>query len=331
MVFGNMSQTVLKMPARAWLLFVLALTAGSSCAPQAELKPELKNLRPVPRFFMQEIVTRRKAAGLELEVYNTGAAVVAGDVLSELKSPQSRVRISAPVFVLKHPSQGLILFDAGLPPATGPRSKDDQLGVAFESSPGQSLLEQLRRDGVKPEDVRWIVLSDLSWPHVGELGAYPNATVIVGRREWERQKEKTAAGLGPERFDPAEMEPKLRLRLLDVAAAPPYGACDHGVDLFSDGTVILLDLAGHSPGGLGMWINLDSGPALLAGDASGILDNHQDLALPAPQTISDPAQYWRTLNMLNRLSKELPQLVVFPGHDLMPLQLQPRPDIHLMP
>jgi hypothetical protein len=35
--------------------------------------------------------------------------------------------------------------------------------------------------------------------------------------------------------------------------------------------------------------------------------------------------------MMNRMSKELPQLVIFPGHDLMPLKLQPRPDISPAP
>jgi glyoxylase-like metal-dependent hydrolase (beta-lactamase superfamily II) len=189
----------------------------------------------------------------------------------------------------------------------------------------------LQRDQVKLTDVHWIVLSDLHWDHVGRLEAYPNATVVVDRREWETQLQKTKAGAAPEEFDPAAMEPKLRLRLLDMAAQPPYGVFDCGLDLFKDGSVVLLDLSGHSPGSLGLWINLDSGPVLLAADASWILDNHQDLALPQRQTMFDPAQYWRKLNMMNRMAKELPQLVIFPGHDLMPFKLQPRPDISLAP
>jgi glyoxylase-like metal-dependent hydrolase (beta-lactamase superfamily II) len=151
----------------------------------------------------------------------------------------------------------------------------------------------------------------------------------VDRREWEYQQQKTRSGAGPGEFDPAAMESKLRLRLVDMSAAAPYGAFDHGLDLFQDGTLVLLDLAGHTPGSLGLWVNLDSGPLLLAGDASWILDNHQDLALPLRRTMSDPAQYWRKLNMMNQMQKVLPALVVFPGHDVMPLQLQPKPDINM--
>ena len=318
---------------RRTALLLAAAALAAACAPEAGLRPELKDIRPVPRFFLQEVVTRRQAAGLALSVYDTGSVTVPGDTLSELKSPRSRVRLSLPAFLLRHPTQGLVLFDAGLPAAAPGqrRGQGNEFGVPFAAAPGQDLAAQLQRDEVKLADVRWIVLSHLHQDHVGWLDAYPNATVVVDRREWEAQKEKTLAGAVPEEFDPAAMEPKLRLRLLDLAAAPPYGSCDHGLDLFADGTVILLDLAGHTPGSLGMWINLDSGPVLLAGDASWILDNHQDLALPQSRTMSDPKQYWRKLNMMNRMMKELPQLVIFPGHDLMPLQLQPRPDIRRAP
>jgi len=285
----------------------------------------------MPRFFAQGLVMHRKVAGLSLKVYDTGTVTVPGETLSELKSPDSRVKLSLPAFVLKHPTQGLVVFDAGLPP-WGPgraHGKDNEFGVPFDALPGQDLVTQLRRGGVKPEDVRWVVLSHLHWDHVGTVDAFPNATVLVDRREWEVQKLKTALGAPPEEFDPAAIEAKIRLKLVDFAGLPPYGVFDHGLDLFSDGTVVLLDLAGHTPGSMGMWINLDSGPALLAGDAAWVLDNCQDLALPLPETMSDARQYWRKVNMMNRMMKEVPQLVVFPGHDLMMLKLQPRPDIVL--
>jgi glyoxylase-like metal-dependent hydrolase (beta-lactamase superfamily II) len=307
------------------------LLLACACGPEAGLKPELKDIRPLPRFFLQEVVTRRKAAGLALAVYDTGAVTVPGDLLSELKSPQSRVKLSIPAFAIKHPTQGLILFDAGLPAPARRGDKGNEFAAPFSAAPGQDLAAQLAKDGVKLAEVRWVVLSHLHWDHVGRLDAYPNATVVVDRREWEAQSLKTKAGAAAEEFDPPAMEAKLRLRLVDLGPAAPYGSFDHGLDLFADGTVVLLDLAGHTPGSLGLWLNLDSGPVLLAGDASWILDNHQDLALPQRRTMSDPRQYWRKLNMINRMMKELPQLVIFPGHDLMPLKLQPRPDIRLAP
>ncbi|MBI5241254.1 MAG: N-acyl homoserine lactonase family protein [Elusimicrobia bacterium] len=305
----------------------LALLAG--CALPAARRLEPKDIRPLPRFFLQELVTRRRASGLSLAVYDTGSVTVPGDLLSELKSPRSRVQLSLPAFLIRHPEQGLILFDAGLPPQGG--AGPGEFHAAYSPSPKGDLASQLERGGVRLEDVRWVMLSHLHWDHTGRLDAYPNATVVADRREWDAQAQKTRTGPLPGEFDPAAMEAKLRLRLADLAGAPAYGVFDHGLDLFQDGSVYLIDLSGHSPGSLGLWVNLDSGPVLLAGDAAWVLDNCQDLALPQPQTMSDPPQYWRKLNMMSRMAKEVPQLVIFPGHDLMPLKLQPKPDIRLVP
>ena len=100
---------------------------------------------------------------------------------------------------------------------------------------------------------------------------------------------------------------------------------------FNDGTIFLVDLAGHTAGNMGAWLSLDEGPVLLAGDASWILDNHQDLALPLKFHIYDLAQYWRRLYQMRVMQEALPRLVIFPGHDLAPLKLQPRGDVTLAP
>ena len=305
----------------------LILLAG--CGPRAALKPEAGDIRPLPKFFLQELVTRRGASGLSLSVYDTGSATVPGELLSELKSPRSRVKLSLPAFLIKHPERGVLLFDAGLPPRGG--GGPGEFGAAFSPSAKGDLVSQLGQSGVRPEDVRWVVLSHLHWDHTGRLDAYPNATVVADRREWDAQAAKTRLGPLPGEFDPAAMEAGLRLKLVDLSSAPPYGVFDRALDLFADGSVILLDLSGHSPGSLGLWANLDSGPVLLAGDASWVLDNHQDLALPGARTMHDAVQYRRKLVMMNRMAAEVPQLVVFPGHDLMPLKLQPRTDIRLVP
>jgi glyoxylase-like metal-dependent hydrolase (beta-lactamase superfamily II) len=223
----------------------------------------------LPRFFLQELVTNHKTFGLSLKAANTGAVTVPGDLLSELKSSRSRVRVDLPAFVILHPTKGVILFDAGLPPLImGRGGKDNEFGVPFEALPGQDLVAQLERNGIKRDDVRWIVLSHLHWDHVGDLAAYPKATVVLDRREWDAQARRTSTGAGPEQFDTAAMESRLRLRLVDFSSAAPYALFDHGIDLLGDASLMLLDLSGHTEGSLGLWANLDSGPVLLAGDAS---------------------------------------------------------------
>ncbi|MFA6003244.1 MAG: hypothetical protein WC881_04175, partial [Elusimicrobiota bacterium] len=106
----------------------------------------------MPRFFPQELITNRKVSGLEVRVYDTGRAVVSGETLSELKSPDAQVRVPVPAFRILHPSRGVVLFDAGLASDLADLRPEDaarssEFGVPFKMQPGQDLVSQLEKDG----------------------------------------------------------------------------------------------------------------------------------------------------------------------------------------
>ena len=121
------------------------------------------------------------------------------------------------------------------------------------------------------------------------------------------------------------------MKLVDFAGGKPYGPFERGRDLFSDGTVILLDLDGGAAGGLGAWLNLDSGPVLLTGPAAFVYDNVFDDALPDRKFVVDVSSFaWNTRAM--RLAVDAaPRLVIVPAHDPATLKLFPRPDVTLEP
>jgi hypothetical protein len=48
--------------------------------------------------------------------------------------------------------------------------------------PGEALKAQMQRAGLKPEAVRWIVLSNLRAAHTGAAEGFPNARVVVATR-----------------------------------------------------------------------------------------------------------------------------------------------------
>ncbi|OGR90831.1 MAG: hypothetical protein A2V88_08445 [Elusimicrobia bacterium RBG_16_66_12] len=111
----------------------------------------------------------------------------------------------------------------------------------------------------------------------------------------------------------------------------PYGPFEHGRDLLSDGALVVVDLEGGVAGGIGLWVNLDSGPALLAGPAAFVYDNIYDSALPDRRFVVDVSSFaWNARAM--RLAQEaVPRLVIVPAHDLSTLKLSPRPDLTLAP
>ena len=286
-----------------------------------------------PSFALDQ-ATHRPENGLTVRVYNTGSLVVRGGAVSSRKSWTSKTRLDIPAFLIKHPKQGYVLFDTGLHPdmAVDPGKRMGRLNhffLPFETKRRQDVVSQLAADGISAEQVRWVVISHLHIDHVGMIDAFPQATVLVDRREWQAQKEKQAKKRDQRELDPEALEGKIHLRLVELSSAPSYGAFDHGVDLFHDGTLFLVDVAGHSPGTMGLWASLDEGPVFLAGDASWVLDNHRDLAMPLTFRIFSTLQYQRRLRQMKSLQEAVPRLVIFPGHDLQPLTLQPRRDISL--
>lgn len=314
-------------------LLALALLAG--CAGAPEKRPSFDDIPKVSAVFEQQLVAMRKVDGVSVRVYNTGSVTAPGGAVSELKSWAARTRLDIPAFLVKHP-KGHVLFDTGLHPdmETMPKKKMGRLAyffLPFKAERGQNIKAQLEADGVRPEEIAHVVISHLHMDHVGMIDAFPKAVVHVDRREWEAQKQLVARKPAPYLFDPLGSEANLRLRLVDLSSAPVFGPFDHGEDLYKDGSLLLLDLSGHTAGNLGLWVNADSGPLVLTGDASWILDNHQDLALPLKGHIHDLRSYWRRLYQLQEAQKALQRLVIFPGHDLMPLKLQPRPDVTLAP
>ena len=94
---------------------------------------------------------------------------------------------------------------------------------------------------------------------------------------------------------------------------------------------MLLDLAGHTVGSMGLWLNLDSGPVLLTGDAAWVVDNYRDLSLPITWHIFDVRRYWRRLIAIRRTQESAPELLIFPGHDLGPVRGARREGIALAP
>lgn len=280
--------------------------------------------------FSAGLIAHRKVDGLRVKVFVVGEGQVRGSYLSELKSPDAHLKPPVMVVMVQHPQQGVILFGSGLPEdlgGLGGKVKGAALSP-FRVKPGGDILSQLAGQAIKPEDVKWVVLPDLAPEWAGRAGVFPNATVLVSAQNWFNPKRKELEADLP---DPRAFVPEERLKIIDFSHDSPYGPFARGRDLFADGTLILVDLEGGVAGGMGLWVNLDSGPLLLAGPAAFVYDNIYDSALPDRRFVVDVSSFaWNTRAM--RLAQDaVPRLVIAPSHDLSTLKLSPRPDILLVP
>ena len=98
---------------------------------------------------------------------------------------------------------------------------------------------------------------------------------------------------------------------------PPVLSFPASHDVFGDGSVLVCDLAGHTPGHAGVLLTLRSGRRLLlAGDSvwnvAGATTARQRPALTRGLVDTDPEAAYRTVVRLSRIPAEI---TILPAHD----------------
>lgn len=131
--------------------------------------------------------------------------------------------------------------------------------VVAPSKPVLGLGEALSGAGRAVTDVDFVLPTHLHWDHIAGLLELPALVPVHATVE-----EHTAAMQSP------VTELLLRRQPFDpyVLDGPPVLTFTSSFDFFGDGAVVLVDLAGHTPGSVGILLALDDGArVLLAGDA----------------------------------------------------------------
>jgi len=159
-------------------------------------------------------------------------------------------------YLIKHGSE-YMLWDTGY----GPTS---------ESAPAQTLVEQLAKLNVKPEQIKYVGISHFHGDHVGGAFQFPNATLLIGKGDWDGAKANPPA--------PGADVNSLKHWLSEGGKAEPV-ATDK--DVFGDGSVIILTTPGHTPGHHSIMVKLaQMGPVILTGDAVHFHENYDSNGVP---------------------------------------------------
>ena len=170
------------------------------------------------------------------------------------------------------------------------------------SAPKISLLDQLAQLKVRPEQVKFVGISHFHADHTGQLASLPNATLLIGEREWAAlTAAKPMAGANVAGFTPwigggSKVEPQ---------------AGDK--DVFGDGTVVILRTPGHTPGHQALLVRLkEKGPVVLSGDAAHFHENYENNGVPGFNY--DRAETLASLERIKQIEKNLKATVII-QHD----------------
>jgi glyoxylase-like metal-dependent hydrolase (beta-lactamase superfamily II) len=170
-------------------------------------------------------------------------------------------------FLVEHP-RARFLVDPGMCADVHQRVLPGQpFPLALLTNPQRPVLglaDALATHEVDVADIDFVLATHLHWDHVSGLLELPESVPLrVRASEYDWAMSGLHAPYGVVRtplrgrsFAPLELD------------GPPVLTFGASHDLFGDGAVVLVDLAGHTPGSVGVLLAVDDGArVLLAGDA----------------------------------------------------------------
>lgn len=243
-------------------------------------------------------------------------------------APARSCEFPALVALLRHPQHGWILFDTGysehfLQATHAFPERLYRMVTPVHLSPQDALAAQLRRDGIAPDDIAWIAVSHLHGDHIGGLADFPRAKVACAREAWDDLQARSRLGALRIGLLPALLAqwnatpPQWFEDRPTVDLPPAFDSFPCGVDLFGDGSLLLVPLPGHAAGHFGALFDDGHGPVFLVADASwssqAIRDNTPPPAL-VTAWLGSTAVYRDTLARLHRLQRTAPHVRIVPSH-----------------
>jgi glyoxylase-like metal-dependent hydrolase (beta-lactamase superfamily II) len=180
--------------------------------------------------------------------------------------------------------------------------------VSFQIEPEQEIGPQLRTLGIRPSDVKRVVLTHLHIDHDGGLAHFPQSEILVSPGELQKARGWTgwARGYLPNRW-PSWFDP-VALNL----AADTFGPFAASKRLTASGDVIAVATPGHTPDHVSVIVVDGNTSYLLAGDAS--YNQRLMLAGKVDGVSADDETAGRTLAAIRRFAKDHPT-VYLPTHD----------------
>ena len=137
-------------------------------------------------------------------------------------------------------------------------------------APKISVVDQLAKLGVKPEQIQYVGISHYHGDHTGQVASFPQATLLIGQGDWNAiTASKPAAGVNAPPF--AHW----------ISGGGKVEPLPNDKDVFGDGTVIILNTPGHTPGHHSLLVKLrEKGNFLITGDLVHFHENYNSNGVP---------------------------------------------------
>ncbi len=244
------------------------------------------------------------AAELSLTRFDCGKTTTVADVsrFSDVSAFKGlNIQLTFSCYLVKHGNDYLV-WDTGNPPATG--------SAPAPTAPKTSLVEQLALLHLKPEQITFVAISHYHGDHVGQVASFPQATLLIGKSDWEALNQPTP--------NPGVNPASLAHWISGGGKVDPVLG---DKDVFGDGSVIMLNTPGHTPGHHSLLVKLkDKGNVLITGDLAHFRENYDSNGVPTFNT--SRAETLASLDRFKQLAKNLNATVII-QHDARDIEKLP--------
>lgn len=225
--------------------------------------------------------------------------------------------------LVKHPA-GDLLIDTGNSSHFDDEIRGFPLGtwlklrfLAGQLKPENPLPQALRRAGEDPSKLRWAILSHVHLDHTGGLMDLHHLPVLLTREELQFANDPSVQAKGF--VIAAHVQKLLGSDASTLRFDPkPYETFDESADLYKDGSVVAVPLRGHTPGSVGIFVNLSPARRLFyVGDAVDDERGFQERVVKSlilQDSDNDMALANQIVARLNELHEKVPGLAIIPAH-----------------
>jgi glyoxylase-like metal-dependent hydrolase (beta-lactamase superfamily II) len=179
-------------------------------------------------------------------------------------------QLVASCYLIRH-GDDLMLWDTGY-------------ALSIRQAPGtpmllpKSIVDQLRELRVDPAKVSRVGISHYHGDHIGQARDFPQATLMIGAGDWAALTAPKPDGAAMGGVDPAPVAHW-------VSGGGKVEQVGRDKDVFGDGSVVMLDAPGHTPGHHSLLVRLKTkGPVLLSGDITHFQENYATDGIPSFNT-----------------------------------------------
>ena len=192
-------------------------------------------------------------------------------------------------YLIRHGDEYL-LWDTGYPVAM---RDDSKAGLLMPLS----IVDQLRQLKIEPARVTRVGISHYHADHTGQARDFPDATLMIGTGDW-------AALNATDR--PAGLDPAPLARWVSGGGKVEQVRGDK--DVWGDGSVVILDTPGHTPGHHSLLVRLKGRSVLLTGDLAHFTQNYASNGVPSFNT--NRADTLASLDRFKKLATNLKATVI---------------------